>query len=127
MSWKGEQSTVLPTAYRCLLSSKVYGVVFCSDKLLGSVQVVGGWHSHDVQKIHTHYLAASSGLEICEFTADWELWPAVTLSMEPVPVLWRAENLLVQKPDRRVCYHWEAVGILIFSLAFLDFLDNIII
>lgn len=33
---------VLSTAYRCLLSSKVYGVVLCSDKLLGSVQVVGG-------------------------------------------------------------------------------------
>lgn len=28
-------------------------------------------HSHDVQKIHTHYLAASSSLEICEFTADF--------------------------------------------------------
>lgn len=27
-------------------------------------------HSHDVQKIHTHYLAAASSLEICEFTAD---------------------------------------------------------
>lgn len=27
--------------------------------------------SHDVQKIHTHYLAASSSLEICEFTADF--------------------------------------------------------
>lgn len=28
-------------------------------------------HSHDVQKIHTYYLAAPSSLEICEFTADF--------------------------------------------------------
>lgn len=32
---------MLPTA-RCLLSSKVYGVLLYSDKSLGSVQVVAG-------------------------------------------------------------------------------------
>lgn len=32
---------MLPTVC-CLLSSKVYGILLYSDKLLGSVQVVGG-------------------------------------------------------------------------------------
>lgn len=32
---------MLPTVC-CLLSSEVYGVLLYSDKLLGSVQVVGG-------------------------------------------------------------------------------------
>lgn len=81
-------------------------------------------HSHDVQKIHTHYLAPSSRRERCEFTAALELWPAVTFSTWPVPLpVCRAETSQAQKVVRRIYFLCFLVFLLLKLLIFL-FLDN---
>lgn len=87
MGWEGEQSMMLPTAC-CLLSSKVYGVLLYSDKSLGSVQVVAGWHivmmyRKSIPIIWNHLLTVRD----VNLQLPLEIWPAVTLSTEPVPLL----------------------------------------
>lgn len=103
MGWKGEQSMMLPIAC-CLLSSKVYGVLLYSDKLLGSVQVVAGWHTVMMYRksipIIWQRLLAMRAVNLL-----LELWPTVTFNTEPVSLpVCRAENSQAEKVVRRIYY-----------------------
>lgn len=78
-------------------------------------------HSHDVQKIHTHYLEPSSHRERCEFRAAFgDLASSDIEHGACASPVCRAESSQAQKVGRRIYYFFFTIK----TFDYFFFLDN---